>query len=53
MAWFFIVPIVLAALFVLLFIVYMFNLDMKLVAVLYVVLNKYHDKKQHERDIQF
>jgi hypothetical protein len=53
MAWYFIICIAVAALFALLFIVYMFNLDMKLVAVLYTVLNKYHDKKQHERDIQF
>jgi predicted membrane protein len=53
MAWYFIVLIAAAALFLLLFIVYMFNLDMKLVAVIYVVLNKYHDKKQHQRDIQF
>ncbi|MDR1059223.1 MAG: hypothetical protein LBL43_06705 [Treponema sp.] len=53
MAWYFIALIAAAALFALLFVVYMFNLDMKLVAFLYVALNKYHDKKQHERDIQF
>jgi hypothetical protein len=53
MAWYWIALIAAAGAFALLFTVYMANLDMKLVAFLYVVLNKYHDKKQHERDIQF
>jgi hypothetical protein len=53
MAWYWIMLIALAGVFVLLFIVYMANLDMKLVASLYVVLNRYHDKKEHERDIKF
>ena len=37
--------------FVLLFTVYMLNLDMKLVGWLYTVLNKFHDRKP--RDIVF
>ena len=37
--------------FVVLFTVYMLNLDMKLVGWLYTVLNKFHDRKP--RDISF
>ena len=37
--------------FVVLFTVYMLNLDMKLVGWLYMVLNKFHDRKP--RDIAF
>ena len=37
--------------FVVLFTVYMLNLDMKLVGWLYTVLNKFHDRKV--RDVQF
>ena len=37
--------------FVVLFTVYMLNLDMKLVGWLYTVLNKFHDHKV--RDVQF
>jgi hypothetical protein len=53
MAWYWITLISVAGVFVLLFTVYMANLDMKLVAFLYVILNKHHDKKEHERDIKF
>lgn len=53
MAWYWIVLIVLAGLFALLFTVYMANLDMKLVSSIYTALNKYHDKRESERDIQF
>lgn len=36
-----------------LFTVYMLNLDMKLVGFLYTWLNKFHDRKDSLRDIQF
>lgn len=36
-----------------LFGVYMLNLDMKVVGVIYTWLNKFHDKKDAHRDIQF
>ena len=36
-----------------LFAIYMLNLDMKLVGFIYTWLNKFHDKKDSLRDIQF
>ncbi len=36
-----------------LFTIYMLNLDMKLVGFIYNWLNKFHDKKDSLRDIQF
>ncbi len=36
-----------------LFTIYMLNLDMKLVGFIYTWLNKFHDKKESLRDIQF
>lgn len=36
-----------------LFTIYMLNLDMKLVGFIYTWLNKFHDKKDSLRDIQF
>lgn len=41
---------VIAALFLLLFCVYFFNLDMKLIVnVIAPILEKYHDKKKHDQ----
>ena len=45
MAWYWIVLIVLAALYALLFVAYMCNADMKLVEKLYDMLIKYHDNR--------
>jgi hypothetical protein len=39
---------VLAGLFVLLFTVYFFNLDMKLVAIIYTLLGKHYDKMKRK-----
>ena len=52
MAWYWIVLIVLAALFVLTFLAYFFNLDMKLVEKIYLWLIKYHDAKHVEEKIE-
>ena len=49
MAWYWIVLIVLAALVALLFIVYYFNLDMKLVQAIYGPLQKHYDKMKRDR----
>ena len=46
MAWYWIVLIVIAALFVLLFTVYMTNADLKLVAVIYDKMLAYHDGRK-------
>lgn len=46
MAWYWIVLIVLAALYVLAFVAYMCNADMKLVESLYKSLMKYHDNRK-------
>ncbi len=51
MAWYWIVLIVLAALFVLTFAAYFFNLDMKMVEGLYDKLIAYHDSKKVEEKI--
>ncbi len=51
MAWYWIVLMVLGGLFVLTYVIFQFNLDMKLVGVLYKLLNKMHDSKQ--TDIKF
>lgn len=48
MAWYWIVAIVIAALFALLFVVYMTNADLKLVEKIYNSLLKYHDNKHIE-----
>ncbi len=48
MAWYWIVAIVIAALFALLFVVYMTNADLKLVEKIYDALLKYHDSKPVE-----
>ncbi len=48
MAWYWIVAIVIVALFALLFVVYMTNADLKLVEKIYDALIKYHDKKHVE-----
>ena len=48
MAWYWIVLIVVAALFGLLFLAYMTNADMKLIEKLYDALIKYHDSKTVE-----
>ncbi len=45
MAWYWIVAIVIGALFVLSFVVYITNADMKLVEKIYNSLLKYHDSK--------
>ena len=45
MAWYWIVAIVIAALFALSFIIYITNADMKLVEVIYNKLIKFHDGK--------
>lgn len=51
MAWYWIVLIVAAALFGLLFLAYMTNADMKLIEKLYDTLIKYHDSKTVEEKI--
>ena len=51
MAWYWIVLIVIAALFVLTFTAYMLNLDMKLVEKVYDALIKHHDSKNVEEKI--
>ena len=51
MAWYWIVLIVVAALFGLLFLAYMTNADMKLIEKLYDTLIKYHDSKTAEEKI--
>ncbi len=51
MAWYWIVAIVIAALFVLLFVTYMTNADLKLVAKIYDSLLKHHDSKHIESKI--
>ena len=51
MAWYWIVLIVVAALFGLLFLAYMTNADMKLIEKLYDTLIKYHDRKNVEEKI--
>ncbi len=48
MAWYWIVLIVLAVLFALLFVVYITNADLKLVEKIYNSLIKYHDNKHIE-----
>lgn len=48
MAWYWIVAIVIASLFVLTFIIYLTNADMKLVEVIYNKLIAYHDKQEKE-----
>ena len=53
MAWYWIVLIVVAALFFLTFIIFMGNLDMKLVALIYKWLQKYHDKLDSKKEITF
>ena len=44
-----IIAIVLVVLFVLTFIIYFFNLDMKLVRVIYDALGKHYDKQEKDR----
>ncbi len=44
-----IIAIVLVALFVLTFMIYFFNLDMKLVRVIYDALGKHYDKQEKDR----
>ena len=51
MAWYWIVLIVLAALFALTFIVYITNADMKLVQFIYDKVIKYHDSVDKEEKI--
>ena len=51
MAWYWIVLIGLAALFVLLFLAYMTNADMKLIEKIYNALIAYHDDKDVEEQI--
>ena len=51
MAWYWIVAIVIAALFVLLFVTYITNADLKLVARIYDSLIKYHDNRDIESKI--
>lgn len=51
MAWYWIVLIVLAALFCLLFLAYMTNADMKLIEKIYDALIAYHDAKDVEEQI--
>ena len=53
MAWYWIVLIVVAALFGLLFLAYMTNADMKLIEKLYDALIKYHDCKTVEEKIRY
>lgn len=42
-----------AVIFGILFTIYMLNLDMKLVGWLYKWLNKFHDRRDGERDVAF
>ena len=51
MAWYWIVLIVIAALFLLTFLVYITNADMKLVAYIYDKLLAYHDKQEKEEKL--
>lgn len=51
MAWYFIVAIVIAALFILTFTIYITNADMKLVEIIYNKLIKYHDSRDVEEKI--
>ena len=51
MAWYWILAIVFAALFILTFTVYMTNADMKLVEKIYNNLIAYHDKQDKEEKI--
>lgn len=51
MAWYWIVLIVLIALFGLLFLAYMTNADMKLIEKIYNALTAYHDDKDVEEQI--
>lgn len=51
MAWYWIVLIVIAALFALTFLVYITNADMKLVQYIYDKLIKYHDSKDKEEHL--
>ena len=46
-----IIAIVIAALFVLTFIVYIFNLDMKLTAALYPLFEKHYDKVKRDKHL--
>ena len=48
MAWYWIVAIVIVALFALLFVVYMTNADLKLVGKIYDAMIKYHDQQHIE-----
>ena len=48
MAWYWIVAIVIAALFVLSLVVYMFNLDMKIASKMQPMLTKIYDKRERE-----
>lgn len=48
MAWYWIVLIVLAALFLLTIVVYIFNLDMKIASKMQPMLNKIYDKRERE-----
>ncbi|MGP1587028.1 MAG: hypothetical protein ACTTHG_01655 [Treponemataceae bacterium] len=50
MAWYWIVLIVLGAFFLLTFIIFISNLDMKLVAVIYKFLQKFHDKLDSKKE---
>lgn len=51
MAWYWIVLIVIAALFVITFIIYITNADMKLVEKIYNELIAYHDNKEVEEKL--
>jgi hypothetical protein len=51
MAWYWIVAIVIAAFFVLTFLVYITNADMKLVEVIYNKLIDYHDRQVKEEKL--
>ena len=51
MAWYWIVLIVVAALFVLTFLVYITNADMKLVSVIYDKLMAYHDSVEKKEKL--
>ncbi len=51
MAWYWIVLIVIAVLFALLFTVYITNADMKLVQIIYNKLIKYHDSVEKEEKL--
>ena len=51
MAWYWIVLIVIAALFALMFLTYITNADMKLVAKIYDKLMAFHDKQEKEEQL--